>query len=369
MYLDKLILTNFKNYELQTINCSDKINCLVGFNGMGKTNLLDAIYYICMGKSYFGTPDSSIVKKEEDFFRLEAHFKVESNQEKVVAKVIPRKKKTFEHNEIPYQKLSEHIGLLPIVIVAPDDTSLINEGSEIRRKFLNNTLSQLDQRYLKELISYNKILQQRNAALKQFADQQQFNGALLQAYNKQLSPSAQYIFEKRKSFLAKFCPILSEMHKFISGKSEIVDLNYRSDLEQNDFISLLESQTQRDRILTRTTKGIHKDELIFTIDGYPMKRFGSQGQLKTFVLALKLAQYELLKLEKQIKPILLLDDIFDKLDRKRVQYLLQLLTGGDFGQIFITDTHDFRVEEIIQQFASNYIKFTISNGNIAYEKD
>lgn len=369
MYLKQLILSNFKNYELASVNCSESINCIVGFNGMGKTNLLDAIYYICMGKSYFSQSDAHIVKNDQSFFRLEAHFQFLSSKEKVVAKVIPRKKKIFEHNEVPYQKLSEHVGLIPVVIVAPDDTNLINDGSEIRRKFLDNTLSQLDQRYLKELITYNKILQQRNAALKHFAEQQQFNPSLLQAYNKQLSGPAQYIFEKRKSFLLKFCPILEEMHKFISGKKETVHLNYRSDLEHTDLIKLLEDHSEKDRILCRTTKGIHKDELVFTIDKYPMKRFGSQGQLKTFILALKLAQYELLKLEKQTKPILLLDDIFDKLDRKRVQHLLQLLTGGDFGQIFITDTHDSRVEDIIQQFASNYIKLTISNGNIAYEKD
>lgn len=369
MHLDKLILTNFKNYEHQTIQCSPRINCLVGFNGMGKTNLLDAIYYSCMGKSYFGVPDRGIVKKEMDFFRLEAHYQLDSGPVKIVVKVLPRKKKVIERNDVPYQKLSEHVGLIPVVIVAPDDTNLIHEGSEIRRKFLDNTLSQLDQQYLQALINYNKVLQQRNAALKQFAELQQFNPALIQAYNQQLSPPAQFVYEKRKTFLEKFCPILREMHKFISGKNESVDLNYRSDLEQTSLIDLLEQFAEKDRILTRTTKGIHKDELVFTIDGYPMKRFGSQGQLKTFILALKLAQYELLKLEKQVKPLLLLDDIFDKLDRNRVQHLLQLLTGGDFGQIFITDTHDSRVEEIILEFDTNYIKFTISNGNIAYEKD
>lgn len=369
MYLDKLILTNFKNYELQRIQCSEQINCLVGFNGMGKTNLLDAIYYICMGKSYFGLPDSGIVRKGADFFRLEAQFKTSSGKEKIVAKVIPRKKKTIERNDTPYQKLSEHVGLLPVVIVAPDDVSLIYEGSETRRKFIDNTLSQLDRQYLNALITYNKVLQQRNAALKQFAERQQFNTKLIQAYNKQLSPSGQYIFEKRKSFLEKFCPILKEMHKFISGKSETVNLTYRSDLEHQELSSLLQESEERDRILTRTTKGIHKDDLLFTIEDYPMKRFGSQGQLKTFILALKLAQYELLKLEKQEKPLLLLDDLFDKLDRRRVKHLLELLTRGDFGQIFITDTHEFRVEEIIQQLASIYIKFKISNGNVAYEKD
>lgn len=369
MHLEKLILTNFKNYELQSVQFSDRINCLVGFNGMGKTNLLDAIYYICMGKSYFNSPDSAIVKKGTDFFRLEAHVQTVARKEKIVAKIIPRKKKVFEHNDVPYQKLSEHIGLIPIVIVAPDDTDLIHDGSEIRRKFLDNTLSQLDPQYLQELITYNKILQQRNAALKQFAELQQFNHALIQTYDQQLDGPAQFIFKKRESFLQKYSPILIEMHKFISGKSEIVNLNYRSDLENKNFASLLRDQIEKDRILTRTTKGIHKDELVFTIDGYPMKRFGSQGQLKTFILALKLAQYEILKLEKKIKPILLLDDIFDKLDRKRVRHLLELLTNGDFGQIFITDTHHSRVEEIIQKFASNYIKFTISNGNIAHEKD
>ena len=362
MYLKQLILTNFKNYAFQKLDFSAKLNCFTGMNGMGKTNLLDAIYYTCMGKSNFGASDQNISMHDTDFFRLEAHYIVKEKKEKIVAKVIPRKKKEFERNDVPYQKLSEHIGMLPVVIIAPDDTFIIVEGSEARRRFLDNTLSQLDTSYLKQLITYNKILKQRNATLKQFAETKSFNPHLMAIYDQQLVEPGQIIFEKRQIFMEKFKPVLTEMYKFISGKREDIDCRYKSQLEGESFALLLQNSFEKDRILQRTTVGIHKDDLDFTINNYPVKRFASQGQLKSYLLALKLAQYELLKAEKQIPPILLLDDIFDKLDSKRVAYLLQLLLGGEFGQIFITDTHQNRVSDIIQKFESDYFQYKIEDG-------
>ena len=311
---------------------------------MGKTNLLDAIYYLCLGKSNFSIPDQNIARHEENFFRLEARFELRGKNEKIVAKVIPRKKKEFERNDVPYQRLAEHIGMLPVVIIAPDDTAIITEGSEARRRFIDNTLSQLDNDYLHHLIQYNKVLKQRNASLKQFAENNSFNPHLMAAYDEQLSQPGEIIYRKRVEFIKKFLPVLTEMYKFISGKRESIQCEYKSDLGETPFARLLQDAFEKDRILQRTTKGIHKDDLLLTIDAYPLKRYGSQGQLKSYLLALKLAQYELLKREKKVAPILLLDDIFDKLDNKRVTYLLQLLTGGEFGQIFITDTHENRVK-------------------------
>ena len=369
MRLQKLILTNFKNYASQQIDCSAKLNCFVGKNGMGKTNLLDSIYYLCMTKSHFGLPDKAVVSHDMDFLRLEGIFHSEEKKEKIVAKVIPRKKKEFERNDVPYTRLSEHIGFLPVVFIAPDDTLIVLEGSEVRRKFLDNTLSQLDPVYLKHLISYNKVLKQRNAALKQFGENHNYNPALIQAYDQQLIPSGNYIHQKRKIFLEEFRSLLLEMQQIISGKAENVDCQYQSNLDKAPFADLLTEAVERDRILQRTTRGIHKDDLEFTIDGYPLKRFASQGQLKTFVLALKLAQYRILERHKKKLPLLLLDDIFDKLDSLRVHQLLQLLLKENFGQIFITDTHENRIEEIAKKFESAYSKFVIENGIAIFKGD
>ena len=362
MQLQKIILTNFKNYSSQKLDDLARLNCFVGLNGMGKTNLLDAIYYICLGKSYFGIPDHIVMQHETSFFRLEAQFQIGEKSEKIVAKVIPRKKKEFERNDVPYQKLSEHIGLLPVVIVAPNDINIVLEGSEIRRKFLDNTLSQIDNQYLNALITYNKILKQRNAALKGFAETHRYDPALIKVYDDQLLKPAEEIFKKRKAFLTEFSPILSQMHERISGAQEKVSCSYRSDLLEEPLESLFRKSAEKDRILQRTTKGPHKDDLILSIDNYPLKKFASQGQLKTFILALKLAQYEVLKQDRQVLPLLLLDDIFDKLDSQRVGKLLQLLIEGAFGQIFITDTHENRIEEIVKKFDVQYRKFIITHG-------
>ncbi len=329
---------------------------------MGKTNLLDAVYYLCMGKSHFNLPDIHVVQHDADFFRLEGHFRIDERKEKIVAKVQPRRRKELERNDVPYRRLSDHVGLIPVVFIAPDDTYLITEGSEARRSFLDNTLSQLDHQYLQQLILYHKVLRQRNALLKQFGESRTFNPALIEIYDQQLLEPAAYIHEQRAQFIDAFRPYLRETVAVLSGERESVDCVYRSRLEEAPLAELLREAADKDRVLERTTVGIHKDDLLFSIGGYPLKKFGSQGQLKSFVLALKLAQYELLRQDKKQAPILLLDDIFDKLDRSRVEQLIQLLLSRRFGQTFITDTHEQRLEEIIRQVGANYRKFIVENG-------
>lgn len=362
MVLRQLTLTNFKNYEKAQVTLSEQLNCFVGKNGMGKTNLLDAIYYLCMSKSNFSVKDRAIAKHGESFFRLEGLFANEKEKETIVAKVLPGKKKTMERNQVPYKRLLEHIGLIPVVMIVPDDTLLVSEGSEARRKFLDNTLSQLDRTYLEQLLFYNKVLKQRNAALKQMAKEGQYNTELIETYNRQLLAPADLIYQTRAAFLKDFSPVFYEYYQVISGQSEEVECVYHSQLDKDSLAALLLANQEKDRFLQRTTVGIHKDDLKFFIDDFPLKTFASQGQLKSFVLALKLAQFEFLRKEKKIAPILLLDDIFDKLDRHRVEHLIGLLLDRKFGQIFITDTHENRLENIVTKFNSTYLNFRIEQG-------
>ena len=368
MHLEKITLINFKNYEQTTVSLSKRLNCFVGKNGMGKTNLLDAIYYLCMCKSNFGIRDRQVIRHEAPFFRLEGRFKTNKQIEKIVAKVIPGKKKDIERNDVVYQKLMEHIGLIPVVMIVPDDTLLASEGSEGRRKFLDNSLVQLDRIYLENLLKYNKVLRQKNAALKQFGKVGGYNGSLIDTYNEQMIGPANFIFNARQTFLDQFKPIFHDYYEVISGKAEEVDCVYKSQLKKESFELLLKQAEDKDRILQRSTVGIHKDDLIFTINGSALKTFASQGQLKSFVLALKLAQFEILRQQKDIAPILLLDDIFDKLDRYRVEQLIGLLLEREFGQVCITDTHENRLEDIIKNFDSEYLQYKVDAGRLTVLK-
>lgn len=336
---------------------------------MGKTNLLDAIYYLAVGKSYANIPDAYLVKKGTDFFRLEGLFELNGRQEQIVAKVVPRAKKELERNKVPYQKISEHVGLIPIVFIAPDDVQIVKEGSEVRRKFIDNTLSQLDRVYLKQLIEYNKLLKQRNALLKQFAENNTFNAGLLRVYNEQMNEPAQYIFEQRNRFVNSFHPVLMRVAASLSSENDLVNCKYQSPLEGRNFEQLLIDTEEKDRYLQRTTTGIHKDDLIFSIDDFSLKKFASQGQLKTFILSLKLAQYEFLKAQTNNLPLLLLDDIFDKLDESRVANLLEILKTDQFGQVFITDTHNNRITQILEGFGADFSKYFIHQGTASQEFD
>ncbi len=360
-------MTNFKNYEQQSLSLCPGINCFVGLNGMGKTNILDAIYYLCMGKSHFGVPDSGVKRKGTDFFRLQGQFSLDGKMEKIVTKVQPPKRKEVERNGKVYERLMDHIGLLPVVMIVPDDTELVTGGSEVRRRLLDNTLAQLDANYLRALLKYNKVLQLRNAALKKMAADKAFDYTLLETYNHQLLPPAKLIFQSRRDFLLSFTTAFSHYYQLISGDRESVAITYRSQLLEKSLGDCLLQSAEKDRILQRTTCGIHKDELVLSLDGQALKRFASQGQIKSFTLALKLAQYNALKQKKNTQPILLLDDIFDKLDRSRVGQLIQLLVEEDFGQICITDTHENRLADIMTQLQTDYLKYTVENGRVLEE--
>lgn len=364
MHLQKLILTHFRNYEYQALEFAPRLNLVVGLNGMGKTNLLDAVYYLCMGKSQFSGNDRNVRQKGADFFRLEGYFQKNGGTHKVVAKVIPGQLKQLELDGKAHDKLSDHVGLFPVVFKAPDDTALALEGSEERRRFVDNTLCQLDGRYLSELMEYNRLLQRRNAALKQMAEHHRWDPTLLQVYDEKMKVPAEYILQQRMAFVQEFEPVFNRQFAIISGGREAVLLKYKSQLLDSGFVTLMEANREKDRILQRTTGGIHKDDIGFQLNDLPLKRFASQGQLKSFVLALKLAQYELLKQQKKLKPILLLDDLFDKLDDERVKHLIRLLVEGDFGQVFISDTHPKKTGAIARHFGGEYQKFVIQEGKV-----
>lgn len=364
MYLTQIKLHNFKNYSRQSLEFSPKLNCLVGVNGMGKTNLLDAIHYLCMCKSHFSVPDRQIIRHEETFFRLDGLFYRKEKKEQIVCKYQPRQKKIFECNKVVYPKLSDHIGFLPLVIIAPDDTQLIMEGSEARRQFIDFTIVQLDKNYLNQLLKYNKVLEQRNAFLKSYENPSKIDLKLLEVYDQQLLAPATYIYQQRQAILTSFKPLFKEYYATISGDKEQVDFEYNSQLQERSLGELLIEAQERDRWSQRTTKGIHKDDLKLLINDFPVKRFASQGQLKSYLLALKLAQYNLIQQKNEVSPILLLDDIFDKLDKNRVKQLLSLLMEEQFGQVFITDTHQQRVEEITKEIGGNYKQFEVVNGQV-----
>lgn len=362
--LQQIQLTNFKNYPQAAIDCSSGINCLVGKNGMGKTNFLDAIYYLCMTKSHFGLADSYLVRHEQDFFRLSGQFATPGARKNIVAKYQLRQKKVFEANRVAYSRLADHIGELPVVMVAPDDTNLATEGSEIRRRFIDNTLSQIDATYLQQLLRYNQLLKQRNALLKKMAEDQRFQPALLSTYDQQMEAPAQFIFAKRTELAEVLQPVFQLMYQYISQGSEAVQLSYHSPLQEKPIGTILRERQEKDRILQRTTSGIHRDDLQFEIEGRPLKKFASQGQLKSYILALKLSQYEILRAYKEVEPILLLDDIFDKLDQYRVYQLLELLLNGKFGQVFLSDTNVNRVASTLRKLNADYKQFLVSNGSI-----
>lgn len=363
MWLNKLILTNFKNYEWEEFNFDPVINCFTGLNGMGKTNLLDAIYYLSMTKSYISTHDSLVARFNTDYFRLEGHYSRLEQHEKIVAKVQPNKAKVFEVNLNPLTKLSEHIGFLPVVFIAPDDISIIMEGSELRRKFLDNTLAQTNTTYLTHLLHYNRVLHQRNAYLKQLPNEKSINSDLLDIYDKQLENPATYIHKVRTEFIKQFNPVFNEIYQKISNYKEMVGVDYQSKLDDDSLLNLLVINKKRDLFLQRTTVGTHKDDLLFTLEENPLKKFASQGQRKSFLLALKLAQFNFLKTCLGISPILLLDDIFDKLDPSRVQSLINHLISNFKGQIFISDTHNHRIPGMLNDLGISHLHKEIIDGN------
>lgn len=359
MYLEELHIINYKNISQKDFTFKSKINCFVGENGRGKTNILDAIYYLAYGKSYFNPIALQNIKHNEDFFVVEGTF-LKEKPEHIVCSLKKGQKKTMKRNGKAYQKLSEHLGLIPLVIISPADQDLISEGSEIRRKFIDIVISQQDNVYLQDLINYQKIISQRNALLKHFSQTHSFDLDTLLIYNEQLAPLAQSIFEKRKNFIEEFEPIFKDYHQKITGNKEEVTISYESHLHEKPLMEWFNDTLIKDRTIQYTSSGIHKDDLEFSIDGFPIKKFGSQGQQKSLLIALKLAQFDFLKKQSGILPILLFDDIFDKLDASRVQHIINLVNDERFGQLFITDTHQDRTELIVQSTQLDYEIFPIN---------
>ena len=360
MYLQKISLVNFKNIEAETFSFEKKINCFVGNNGVGKTNILDAIYYMSFAKSYFNPVAGQNIKHGQDFFMIEGDYLLNDRNEKIICSLKRGQKKVLKRNGKAYDKFSEHIGQLPLVIISPADRDLIVEGSETRRKFINGVISQQDKKYLQALISYNKILSQRNALLKFFAANRTFDALNLSVYNDQLITYGNLVYEKRKAFLTDFVPIFNKKYKVISGAKEQVNLQYKSQLDEQSLQDLLTMNLEKDRMLQYTSVGIHKDDLSFEIETHPIKKFGSQGQQKSYLIALKFAQFEFIKQQSNITPILLLDDIFDKLDEHRVSQIINLVNNEDFGQIFITDTHSERTENVLKQHNNEYQIYSLT---------
>jgi DNA replication and repair protein RecF len=359
MHLQKITLVNFKNFESQSFDFEDKINCFVGDNGVGKTNVLDAIYYLSFSKSYFNSVATQNIRHQEDFFMIEGIYQIDNKTETFVCSLKKGNKKVIKRNGKVFEKFSEHIGNLPLVIISPADRDLIVDGSETRRKFIDNVISQSNTVYLQNLIKYNKVLAQRNSLLKYFAANRTFDALNLSVYNEQLETYGALIFETRKTFLNKFIPIFKKRYKIISSSSETVDLVYKSQLHEQSFNELFAQNIDKDKVLQYTTTGIHKDDLVFELEGYPIKKYGSQGQQKSYLIALKLAQFDFMNMQSNVKPILLLDDIFDKLDDHRVSQLIGLVNNDEFGQLFISDTHRQRTEEVVKKTNQTYKIFQL----------
>lgn len=360
MHLKKISLFNYKNFSEAEFEFVNKINCFVGKNGIGKTNVLDAIYHLSNGKSYFNPLAVQNIKHGEEFFVIDGEFEINKRKEQITCSLKKGQKKILKRNGKIYDKYSEHIGFIPLVIISPADRDLIVEGSETRRKFIDSVISQLDSNYLKQLIQYQKIINQRNALLKYFALNHIFENDTISIYNEHLNTFGRYIFEKRKDFIEKFIPIFNAHHQAITGSQETVQLVYESHLFEKDLLLLLEENINKDRALHYTSIGIHKDDLSFEIDNYPIKKFGSQGQQKSFLIALKLAQFEFIKSQSGFKPILLFDDIFDKLDESRVAKIIEMVNSDTFGQLFISDTHPERTENIVKSTHQTYKIFNLS---------
>jgi DNA replication and repair protein RecF len=362
MYLKKISLLNFKNYSEAELTLSNKINCFTGNNGEGKTNILDAIHYLSFCKSFFNPIDSQNILHDAPFFMIQGVFELNNQEEEIYCGLKRNQKKQFKRNKKEYQRLADHIGLFPLVMISPADSELINEGSESRRRFIDSVIAQYDKPYLESLINYNKVLSHRNALLKQFAKSGKFDAESIELWDMQLVEHGNKIYEKRKQFIEKFAPIFRHYYQLISGDKEQVDVHYLSHLNESSFAEKLKNVLERDRILEHTSAGIHKDDLDFLINGYALKKYASQGQQKSFLIALKLAQFDFIKSIKNIIPILLLDDIYDRLDDLRIKQLMQLVCSDNFGQLFITDTHPTRLHDLFNTTNTNFKVFSIQQG-------
>ena len=359
MYLSNLSLLNFKNISQADLELSNRVNCFLGDNGQGKTNLLDAIYHLSYTKSFFNSIDSQNVMFDESLYVIQGVVKNEQEEYKLYCGLKKGDKKIFKKNKKIYKKLADHIGFFPVVMITPYDINLILEGGETRRRFFDALIAQFDKNYLFELLHYNKLLKQRNAFLKTNTN----SVDLLEVYDDQMIEKAQSIHESRKKFIDEFKPIFYKFYKDISSNKEGVGLDYQSALHENTMKELFINNRTKDQLIGHTSSGIHRDDFLFSIKNNPLKKFGSQGQQKTYLIALKLAKFEYIKLKKNINPVLLLDDIFDKLDDHRVGYILNLIEKNNLGQTFITDTSKEKIPQILSNLNIESNLFWIENGN------
>ena len=360
MQLNEIHLVNFRNYPEAKLVFSENVVVYTGNNGSGKTNLLDAIHYLSFCKSFLNPIDSQNILSDEPFFVIQGIFDKNNKKEAVYCGIKRGQKKQFKRNAKEYERLSDHIGLFPLVVISPSDIALITDGSEERRRFMDSVISQYDKTYLENLIRYGRLIQQRNAYLRQG----NCSSEMLDVWDEQLSEYAKPVFEARKVFLERFRPLFQEVYAFISGSNETVELSYESRLFETDPHTLFLQSREKDRIMQYTTAGIHKDDLGMLINGFPLRKYASQGQQKSYLIALKLAQFDVLSEAKNMKPLLLLDDIFEKLDQERITALMTLVSKQHFGQIFITDSHPERIAEILRGIQTTFNHFTVHQGTV-----
>lgn len=363
MILKNISIINYKNIKGANLELSPKINCLIGHNGVGKTNFLDAIYYLSFCRSAFNPIDSQVITHGEEFFMLEGNYLNDQDDvENIYCGMKRGTKKHFKRNKKEYKRFSQHIGLIPLIFVSPSDTSLIEGGSEERRRLMDVVISQYDHSYIEALTNYNKALQQRNALLKM---EEEPDATLLDIWEREMARNGELIYEKRNQFVEELLPMFQQIYQHISGNREVVQLRYVSHCQRGPLLEVIQRDRFKDRAVGYSLHGVHRDDLEMLIGDYLMKREGSQGQNKTFVLALKLAQFDFLRrTTSNTTPLLLLDDIFDKLDAQRVEAIVQLVSGENYGQIFITDTNRDHLDQILSRSSGDYKIFTVEDGTL-----
>lgn len=363
MFLEKINLIQFKNIESSSICFSSKINCFVGDNGAGKTNIIDAIHYLSLSKSSLGVSDKACLMHTKDFFVIDGSYLMEDGSlEHVSCSYKKGATKKLKRNEKEYTKMSDHIGVLPLVMISPSDIYIINESGDERRRYLNSLLSQIDKTYLHHLMRYNALLTQRNNLLKNLKNAQQKE--VLSILDEQMAEIGDKIYLRRKEMIEFLSPIVCSYYKRLSGDHESVNMKYISQIEHKSSLELLRSSIDKDCINMHTTTGVHRDDIKMEIMGHPIRRYGSQGQQKSFIIALKLAQFDMMTRYSKSKPILLLDDVFDKLDLGRVEELIKIVNHEEFGQIFITDCNQLRLGKILENVSQGYSLFYVKNGSI-----
>ena len=363
LILNRLNIVNYKNIAAAEIQCSPRLNCFIGNNGAGKTNVLDAVYHLSMCKSYFNLPDGQNIRHGESFFVLDGQYERDDETLEVYCGVKRGQKKVFRRNKKSYERLSDHIGLLPLVVISPVDTELIDGASEERRRFIDGVISQCDREYLRHLISYNRLLAQRNALLKEYAGRP-IDGEMLAVWDEQLSEHGSIVLARRQAFMRELADVFQTYYAKVSLGRERVTMEYVTTVKDSDLLATLRENRERDRLLTYTSAGLHRDDIHLKLEGYLVKKIGSQGQKKSFLTALKFAQFIYLSKQKGIRPLLLLDDIFDKLDAERVNQIIDIVASDVFGQIFITDTNREHIDEILREHASDYKIFQVDGGEV-----